>query len=586
MKPGIVRPVQPLAQIFQLPRLLRMALLCLMLLTHSACSTTKGAGAGSDRPLAISRMELPASLEQHRLSYEREVRTSLQDVEACFQSWGAPVDSAGLINSSIFFESTSAARGHLAEVFEIPVSDTPDTFAGTVVDGRLFVVSRPQYKATWLALYPEWPWSDDAYHQLIVHELAHRAHEVVAIAGTGTADSMGPSWFFEGIAVLCAGQFEGNLPLMDLAEIQAQIGAGRTPVVSYPLYGRLVRSLKAIFGMEVLLKRASEPGFPDNVLEPSPVAGPPAVRAAASKMDHSVLNIDFQAAEAWLSAPAGMRDAVSSRTLGGRVAASALPTFGPIPGYTSVTTEGVSQLLSEMKSWGSSPADLTGLFPNLESAPIRVFVVATGHPNGDAYVRQVNFSPEGPELSEAGEPVVILNANIIAQTYPGKAEDQARDALGVLRHEIFHVLYARYKMTPEGSSRKASLTPEGDLWELVLDEGIGHFLDMGTQFQKEGFPRERAETAVRRLIQAQRLLQDSPNSGMTETLLREANQGKYWDKYGAISGMLFAYVVYQESGMEGLRAAIQEGPHRLMRDYNAIAAASGAWPVLPQDLLP
>ena len=313
----------------------------------------------------------------------------------------------------------------------------------------------------------------------------------------------------------------------------------------------------------------------------------PSALSAAPKVNQAVLAMDFQAAEAWLSAPAATREATSNRTLGGRVAASALPTFGPIPkGSTSVAREVLSQLLSEMKRWAPSPEDLADLFPNLESAPIRVFIVATGHPNGDAYVRQMVFTREGPRLNKAGEPVVVLNANVIAQTYSGTVTEKARDAFGVLRHECFHVMYARYRMTPEGSMRKTASTPEGKVWELVLNEGIGHFLDMGMQFQTDGFPHEKAEAAVRRLVQALRRLRNSPGPEKTEILLREANQGKYWDKYGSISGMLFAYVVYQESGIPGLRAAIQEGPHRLTRDYNTIAIKSGTWPVLPEDLLP
>lgn len=54
---------------------------------------------------------------------------------------------------------------------------------------------------------------------------------------------------------------------MNLAQIQANIGDGRTPGASCALYGRLARSLKAIFGMEVLLNLAGTPGFPDVLFE-------------------------------------------------------------------------------------------------------------------------------------------------------------------------------------------------------------------------------------------------------------------------------------------------------------------------------
>ncbi len=309
--------------------------------------------------------------------------------------------------------------------------------------------------------------------------------------------------------------------------------------------------------------------------------------SAASQLDRAILALDFQAAEAYLSAPEGKREASSNQTLGGLIATAAIPTFGPIPqGSTSAAPLGLSELLVEMKAWQSSPEDLSVLFPNLKSAPIPVFVVATGHPDGDAYVRRVAFTRDGPSLDEAGEPVVVLNANVIAHTYPGTAKEQANDAFGVLRHESFHVLYKRYRLTPEGSKRRTAFTPEEQLWELVLDEGIGHFLDMGIQFPRDGFPIGKAEPAVKRLVQALAQLRDSPSPEETEILLRQANQGTYWDKYGSISGMLFAYVVHQELGVSGLRSAIQEGPHRLMRDYQKIAIRSGKWPRLPDDILP
>lgn len=308
---------------------------------------------------------------------------------------------------------------------------------------------------------------------------------------------------------------------------------------------------------------------------------------SVSRLNHSILALDFQPADSWLSAPEGKREAVSSRTLGGLVATAALPTFGPLPnGSASVDPERLSQLLTEMRAWHASPKELSELFPNQEYAPISVFVVATGHPAGDAYVRRVSFTQEGPRLDEPGEPVVVLNASVIARTYPGTAKEQARDAFGVLRHECFHVLYQRYRLTPEGSKRKADSTSEARLWELVLEEGIGHFLDMGMQFPRDGFPPDKAEAAVRHLVQALAQLRNSPGSERAELLLREANQGKYWDKYGSISGMLFAYVVHQKAGMSGLRSALQEGPHRLMLDYQKIAIISGRWPTLPEEILP
>ena len=208
-------------------------------------------------------LRLPAPLEAHRRAYDQEIRSSLEDVEVCFQSWGVPVSSQTLIDAAVLFDSTVAAREHLARVFEVPISSLPETFAGTVVERTLFLVSREAYRETWRGLYSDWPWTERTYRQLVVHELAHRAHEALALSRAGSAEAMGPTWFFEGLAVACAGQFDEGRPLMDRAAIRAHVGSGRTPAVSYPLYGRLVRSLIALHDLDTLLRRASDPGFPE-----------------------------------------------------------------------------------------------------------------------------------------------------------------------------------------------------------------------------------------------------------------------------------------------------------------------------------
>ena len=134
-----------------------------------------------------------------------------------------------------------------------------------MVGETLYLVERDRYREIWKELYPSWPWTGKTYHQLIVHEVAHKAHELIAISRTGSPDGMGPSWFFEGLAAVCAGQFDEGEPPMSWDEIEALVGGGRTPRVSYPLYGRLVRSLAASHDLKELIVRAPEPGFPDTL---------------------------------------------------------------------------------------------------------------------------------------------------------------------------------------------------------------------------------------------------------------------------------------------------------------------------------
>jgi hypothetical protein len=232
-----------------------------------ACATT-----AAKPPAAESvALELPAALESERSAYEREVGHALAAVASCFNASGARLPEDKLIDSAIIFASTERAREQLARTFETAIENLPTTFAGTVVERRLYLVSRQAYRATWQTLYADWPWTDATYQQLLVHELAHRAHEAIALSRAGSSDAMGPLWFFEGLAVVCAGQFDDQGPLLDRAGISAHLGPGHTPAVSYPLYGQLVRSLLSMHDMETLLNRAAEPGFPESLWSATPM---------------------------------------------------------------------------------------------------------------------------------------------------------------------------------------------------------------------------------------------------------------------------------------------------------------------------
>lgn len=221
-----------------------------------------------DSPAQSLRFELPASLERERGSFERDVMTALDEVSSFFLSSGFGLPEPRIIDSVTVFESSSKAREYFVEAYGVPPESFPETFSGTVDGRRLFLISREAYEAIWRKLYPEWPWTDRSYHQLMVHELTHRAHEEVTRARYGSAEAMGPTWFFEGLAVTCAGQFDSDGPPLSLEELKEQVGSGNTPKISYPLYGRIVRSLAAKYGMEALIAGASEPGFPDELWAP------------------------------------------------------------------------------------------------------------------------------------------------------------------------------------------------------------------------------------------------------------------------------------------------------------------------------
>lgn len=237
--------------------------LMLTMIVLTACTASQHVHTIPEERVQLLQFEFPVSLVGERSSYEKDVMIALGEVANFFSSSGFELPNLRIVDSVTVFESSSLARKYLAKSYDVPIEAIPETFSGTVEGRKLFLVSRETYQSIWQNTYPEWPWTEQSYHQLIVHELAHRAHEEVAITWYGSAEAMGPTWFFEGLAVTCALQFDTDDSLLSLEELKEQLGFGHTPKVSYPLYGRIVRSLAAEYGMKAIIVKASEPGFPD-----------------------------------------------------------------------------------------------------------------------------------------------------------------------------------------------------------------------------------------------------------------------------------------------------------------------------------
>lgn len=212
-------------------------------------------------------VELPSVLEAQRTEYERLIVSARDEVVAWFGSVGLPVKAADMIDRAVVYSDAGTSRRAMAELFKIDMQKIPDTFGGTVNGKTLYINSEETFRPMWTKLYPEWPWSRKSYRSLMVHELAHRAHAHLSFVRAGSEDAMGPPWFFEGLAVMCAGQFAAGEKPMGIVEILSDVGEGKTPKVSYPHYGRLIRSLSQFVSVRSLVEEAAEPGFPRKLLE-------------------------------------------------------------------------------------------------------------------------------------------------------------------------------------------------------------------------------------------------------------------------------------------------------------------------------
>lgn len=307
------------------------------------------------------------------------------------------------------------------------------------------------------------------------------------------------------------------------------------------------------------------------------------------------VQVDSSALKAWLAAserhpedPSAGASA-SAATMGGRMAQAAIASFGDYPKETTTapSRERVAALAAEIDKWDVDALihDVAGLFPSMPGREAKVYVVANGIPVwADMYQRNFVIRNDEPILSENdGEPAILVNALLISTLYKGDAKTQARDSYQVLRHELFHVFYAWYQASePRRTALKYPLSREAEMLDLTLDEGIAHFLASRDSLKRNGFPIDRARKALRDLEDA---LAAIDNGSASERLIAQANLGPYWDKYAAISGMLFAYGVEKAQGEAGLKAVIEQGPASLVLNYAKTSGLNTELPRLSPALL-
>lgn len=313
---------------------------------------------------------------------------------------------------------------------------------------------------------------------------------------------------------------------------------------------------------------------------------------ASQKPSRLKVVMDFGAVDAWLAcrragSDTGTCEAASAATTGGQIGHLARDTFGSgdPPTVPNPTSEAVAQLVEAMKTWPDVSAQVQRFFPKPVSGTIKVFVVANGHPWGDAYVRTATQDGANCRLAPDGEPVAVLNAVLIAGGYRGTPPEQASSALGVLRHEVFHVILNWYRRAERAWARLAQPTAAEELALLVLNEGIAHFVDRETDLLAGGFDLARGSAALTRLAEAARRLENQAGEQESGEILSSANQGKYWDKFGSVSGMLFAYGVFHAFGIDGIREAIRCGPGRFVQRYDEASRTDPELPKIPAELL-
>lgn len=212
------------------------------------------------------KLQLPPSLENERPSYTREIRIATERVVRWFRGHGFILNETDLIHTAIVFKDQQQAKRRMSARYKISPDKIPDGFSGTVDGKTLYLLPRADFKKIYQRLYPDHGWGSWTYRQLATHELAHRAHALIATRLFGTEDGMGPRWFFEGLAILCANQFATpQRPYLTWQELAEKIAQDKKKTLHYPVYRRIFRSLAASFPVKHLVERAGKEGFVDSL---------------------------------------------------------------------------------------------------------------------------------------------------------------------------------------------------------------------------------------------------------------------------------------------------------------------------------
>lgn len=196
---------------------------------------------------------------------EAEILNAAAGVRHWFSDHIKPVDLPTPVVVH-YFTQLADARMEVSRHFRVTEDAVPETFFGTVDGDNLFLVSDEIYRSIYTRLYPAFAWEPLEYRKAIAHELAHRLHEQAAVELTGSADGMGPGWFFEGLAMLAAGQFEDRQESPPWDEISRMITLeerGELPPPTYPVYARIVRSLARRVPVLWMVKNTGSQDFLD-----------------------------------------------------------------------------------------------------------------------------------------------------------------------------------------------------------------------------------------------------------------------------------------------------------------------------------
>ncbi len=180
---------------------------------------------------------------------------------------------------------------------------------------------------------------------------------------------------------------------------------------------------------------------------------------------------------------------------------------------------------------------------------IQIYLLPIGYPLGDAYVRQVD-----------GQPVIFVNLTAL-QKYGQTSGERLKNLIPILEHEIFHFYFERLNdFSTYWQQYKENFTPVKEAQWWVLNEGIGHFIgcrERIDQYLQEKY--DLLKAAYHTYLKVMdRLQQNNLHPDEIKDIMLKGIANSFFDKYLAIIGMLAVYIIYQKSGIDGVRSCLED----------------------------
>jgi hypothetical protein len=239
----------------------RVQTLCL-LAVFAACThpqRSPSAMWGSDPTLEqlAAALKVPAGLDGARTSYAKEVLRAHEILTdfARQHGWSREAGVRTFDSVEIFTEQRSLWR-RVLEVNQLP-AETPLQVSGlaAALEGRILMAITPEEYARVQPTYAALP---DSWSRLLAHEMVHRLH--VELLG-GNESAMGPQWFFEGFAVLGAGQNLDEGLVFRSAEEALEAAHDSKSRQAYRRFVATVRYFSTRVPLAELVRRASDADF-------------------------------------------------------------------------------------------------------------------------------------------------------------------------------------------------------------------------------------------------------------------------------------------------------------------------------------